>query len=129
MINAMFALVLACTFQASAQRADPPSATVWTSGSVSSARALFAPGTNVKVLGREDEEARERKSGFLPPAERDAVFRKIGIETKISSMDEFDRDMLMLSAREYTVRELRADYPMLSENELSRLKSELRRRK
>jgi hypothetical protein len=104
-----------------------PDAVVWTKGSVDSARALFGPDTNVVVLSREEETRQERKAGYLPPDERDVLFRKVGIETRISNMDEFDKDILMMSAREYTIRELKSDYPMLTEAQLKRLKSEMRK--
>jgi|GEM_PF-7063992 len=106
---------------------EKPGATVWTRGSVESAKALFGPEANVRVLSAETERARERKDGFLPPRERDAVFRKVGIETKIQSMDDFEKDLLMMSAREYTIRELRSDYPMLNETQLKRLQREMKK--
>jgi len=115
-------LFLACLHAAAEEL---PGATVWTSGSVESARALFAPGSNVRILGREEEKRRDQKTGHLPPLERDAVFRKLGLESKVSGMDEFDKDLLIMSAREYTVRELKSDYPMFSEAQLSKLKREV----
>lgn len=106
---------------------EKPDAVVWTAGSVSSARALFGPDTNVTVLSGAQEARHERRAGHLPPAERDTLFRKVGIEMKISNMDEFDKDILMMSAREYNVRELHADYPMLTESQLLHLQREMKK--
>lgn len=100
---------------------------VWTAGSIDSAKAMFGPDTNAVILSRQEEEKNERKAGWLAPRERDALFRKVGIETKISGMDEFDKDMLMMSAREYTIRELKSDYPMLKESQLRRLQREMKK--
>ncbi len=104
-----------------------PTVTVWTAGSIDSAKAMFAPNTNVRVLSAATEKQRELKAGYLPPHERDLLFRKIGIETGVSGMDEFDKDVLMMSAREYTLRELVSDFPMLSEAQLKRLRDEMRK--
>ena len=104
---------------------EAPDAVVWTNGSIPSAQALFGPGANVTVMSSEDNSRAEKRAGYLPPDERDALYRKLGIETKISAMDEFDKDMLMLSSRAYSVRELKVSYPMLSEGQLRRLKTEM----
>lgn len=104
---------------------EAPDAVVWTNGSISSSQALFGPHANVTVMSAVDDARAERRAGYLPPDERDALYRKLGIETKISAMDEFDKDMLMLGARAYSVLELKASYPMLSENQLRRLKTEM----
>ncbi len=100
---------------------------VWTAGSIDSAKALFTPGTNVVIHSREEDEKNERKAGWLAPRARDALFRKIGIETKISGMDELDKDILMMSAREYTIPQLRSEYPMLNESQLKRLQREMKK--
>ena len=109
--------------QAFAQNA--PDAVVWTSGSIDNARALFGPQANVVVMSREDNARAEREAGYLPPPERDSMFRKIGIETRVNGMDEFEKDMLMMGARVYTVRELKSEYPMLSEKQIKKLKAEM----
>lgn len=102
-----------------------PTVTVWTRGYVDSTRRLFKPGLPVRVLGSVESKERDRQTGHLQPRERNALFRKVGIETKVASMDEMDKDMLVMAAREYTVRELKIDFPKLSENQLQRLKEEL----
>lgn len=104
---------------------EAPDAVVWTSGSIRSTQALFGPNANVTVMSAEDDARSERRAGYLPPDERDALYRKLGIETKVSAMDEFEKDMLMLSARAYNVRELKASYPMLNERQLKQLKTEM----
>jgi hypothetical protein len=106
---------------------EAPDAFVWTSGSIEGARALFGPQANVEILSREVEERRERKAGYLPPDQRDVVFRKVGIETKISNMDEFDKDMLMMGAGAYPLSVLKKEYPMLSETQLKRLQAEMKK--
>jgi hypothetical protein len=114
--------------QTQAKKAAPakqPTVTVWTKGHVSSARRLFSPDLPVKVLGREEEKERDRDSGHLQPRERNALFRKVGIETKVAKMDELEKDMLVMSAREYSIRELKSEYPKIPEPQLKRLKEEL----
>lgn len=108
---------------------ERPAVTVWTRGNVKQVRNMFAPGVNVKVLDAQAERERDRDSGYVPPGERNALFRKVGIETKVAKMDELDKDMLVMGAREYSVREMRAQYPMLSEGEIKRLRNELGKRK
>jgi hypothetical protein len=115
--------------QTAPAKAVKPTATVWTRGSVDSARKMFAPGAPVKILGRKEQEERDRDAGFVPPRERNALFRKVGIELKVAKMDEFDKDMLVMSAREYNLRELKSDYPMFTDGQLRRLKEELRKMK
>lgn len=105
--------------------AEQAHVTVWTKGSTRSARALFKPGSGVKVLGAEEEQQRYREGGVLPVEERNALFRKIGVEPQVAQMDDLDKDMLIMAAREYNLRELRSDYPMFSEQQLKRLKSEV----
>ncbi len=122
--RAMFLFLCAGAIDAAAEQ---PTATVWTRGSVDQARRIFSPSLPVKILGAQEEAERDRKSGHLQPRERDALFRKVGIETKVAQMDEMDKDMLVMAAREYSIRELKSDFPMLSENQLRRLKSELGR--
>lgn len=77
----------------------------------------------------EDPQAARRRrfdeDGYLPPLERDALFRKLNLETKLQSMDELDKDMLVMGAKAYTVPELAKQYPMLSLRQLRRLKSEV----
>lgn len=102
-----------------------PTATAWTKGSVSSLRKMFAPGTPVKILGKEEERERDKDAGFVPPRERNAIFRKVGIEAKVAKMDEFDKDMLVMSAQEYNLRSLKADYPAFTETQLRKLKEEV----
>lgn len=104
-----------------------PDVIVWTSGDSDKAREIFSPDVNLVVLSREREVSQQLKSGYLEPHERDALFRKVGIETRLQGMDEFDKDMLMLSAREYTIRELRSDYPMLTEPQLTHLQREMKK--
>lgn len=102
-----------------------PTVTVWTRGYVDSTRRMFKPGLPVRVLGSVESKERDRLTGHLQPRERNALFRKVGIETKVAAMDEMEKDMLVMAAREYTVRELKTDFPKLSVNQLQRLKEEL----
>lgn len=106
-----------------------PTAFAWTRGNVENLRKMFHPNAPVRILAGEEERQRDRESGFVRPGARNALFRKIGIEAKASKMDEFDKDMLVMSAREYNLRELKADYPMFTEKQLRSLKDELRKMK
>jgi hypothetical protein len=119
---------LCCMLSSLHVLAEPkPDVVVWTSGSIDSVKALFSPDVNAVFLSREEEEKNERKAGWLAPVERDALFRKVGIETKVSGMDEFDKDILMMSAREYTISELKSEYPMITESQLKLLKLEMKK--
>lgn len=118
-------MLLLLLFSHFALAGEAPDAVVWTNGSIRSAQSLFSPAANVVVMSAEDNARAERRAGYLPPDERDALYRKLGIETKISAMDELDKDMLMLGARAYSVRELKSSYPMLSEKQLRQLKVEM----
>jgi hypothetical protein len=121
MISRLFLCGLfACISHFSA--AEEVTATVWTRGSVPAARALFAPGSGVKVLGAKEEAERNREAGLLPIEERNAIFRNVGVESQIVQMDEMDRDMLIMAVREYTLRELQTDYPMFTLPQLKKLK-------
>jgi hypothetical protein len=122
-----FAVLIALWSSLAAADQVKPTVTVWTRGSVTQVRRYFASNPRVKVLGRKEQRALDRDAHYLPPRERNALFRKVGIETKVARMDEFDKDMLVMSAREYSVRELRADFPMLSEAQLTKLKAEVGR--
>ncbi len=44
-------------------------------------------------------------------------------------MDELDRDLLIMSAQAYSLNEMKTDFPMLSEDQIKRLKAEIRNRK
>ena len=110
--------------------AEPPAAKpiLWTRGHITSARQIFKPG-QFHVIGYEEAEARRKETGQLSIRERNALFRKVGIESKVAKMDDFDKDVLVLSAREYTLPVLKSDYPMLTESQLKRLKQELGNKK
>lgn len=136
MISLIICLFLSASATAVAQKAKTPAApkssvaqkptvTVWTRGHASSARRMFQPGLPVRVLGSVESRERDRLSGHLRPGERNALFRKVGIEAKVTAMDEMEKDLLVMLAREYTVRELKTEFPKLSENHLKRLKEEL----
>lgn len=119
---AVLTLILAVVYA----HADKPQVTVWTKGSIPAARALFAPNSGVKILGAEEERERNRESGLLTIEQRDSIFRKAGMFEKIDrQMDEFDKDMLAMALRDYTLQELSEDYPMFTKRELASLKTEL----
>lgn len=74
---------------------------------------------------RESRRERWLRDGYLMPSERDALFRKLSIETKLSQLDQMDKDMLVMGARVYTPRELHKQYPMLTLGEVTKLKREV----
>lgn len=79
------------------------------------------------------DKAEERKhfdaDGYLPPLERDALFRKLNLETKLQQLDQMDKDMLVMGAHVYTAAELKKQYPMLSLADLQRLRVAVRKSK
>lgn len=101
---------------------------VWTSGFPSSAAEYFPP-DKYQVLNREVQNEDMAHDGYLPPHRRDALFRKVGIETRIGALDELDKDMLVMGARSYSVAELKKQYPMLTQRQLTALKREIGRLK
>lgn len=103
--------------------------TIWTAGDPDYAKRFVAPGANIQVLSNEYDDERNRRAGYIEGEPRDAIFRKVGIETKISSFDQVDRDMLVVCAWTYNARELLAEYPMLTKTEAQRLIAEVRKHK
>lgn len=115
-------LILISSFQVLAE--EKPVGSIWTSGPPEAAKNIF-PKSKIRVLSAEDKNERFKRSGHMPPWEQEALFRKLGIESKVSKMDPYAKDMLVISARVYTLRELKTEYPHFTENELTRLKKEV----
>lgn len=126
LICALFGLQFGFAF---ADSGEAPRATLWTKGTVRSAENFAKTWPGLRVLAGQTEAAQFKKSGYIPPHERNALFRRLGMEMALIKMDEFDKDVLVMAAREYTVRELKSEYPMLSELQLRRLKDAVRGRK
>jgi hypothetical protein len=49
--------------------------------------------------------------GTLRPAKRDAVFRAAGIDATVSSWSEFDKDMIIVRAKEFSADKFAKSYP------------------
>lgn len=109
---------------ATAVVAEPrPQVTVWTRGHIRSAKAILPK--EYKVLDRKTEAEDLRAAGYLEPAQREALFRKVGIDSKLKKLDELDKDMLVMGVPHYSVAELIVQYPMLNETQIRALKREI----
>jgi hypothetical protein len=97
---------------------------IWTKGFYGSLKARF-PSSQFDYLDPETRRKDLLEQGYLQPSERDALFRKLNLETKLQQMDELDKDMLVMGAKAYSVPELVKQYPMLSGKQLRRLKTEV----
>lgn len=118
-------LLLVIPLSVQAKQSRPPQVTVWSRGNASAVRAFVPPQST--LLDRDAEAKELRESGYLEPRQRDALFRKLGLESPLKKLDEFDKDMLVMSAPHYTVAQLKKQYPMLSEKQLASLKREIRK--
>jgi hypothetical protein len=92
----------------------------------SSIQNVFPP-SEYRYYDKAAEREELLADGYLPPLERDALFRKLNFETKIQQLDQMDKDMLVMGARVYTAAQLKKQYPMLSLPELQRLRVEVRK--
>ncbi len=107
-------------------QADPsPSVqiNVWSGGHIPTLKSVLPP--NYVVLDRKVEQSNSHDAGYLEPSRRDALFRKTGIERRLKMFDDLDKDLLVVAIPHYSVSELKAQYPMLEENEIRALKREL----
>lgn len=117
-----WALLLTISFFSAAEP-EPPRATLWTRGNASAVRSKLSG--QYSVLDRQNEARDLREDGYLEPRQRNALFRKLKIEGALKRLDEFDKDMLVMSAPHYTVAQLKKQYPMLTEKQLGALKREI----
>ena len=102
---------------------EKPKAVIWTKAAPESARKLF-PDSRIRILSDKTEGERDKKSGYFQPDERDAIFRKVGIEDKLLNMDDLDKDMLIMGAKALPKADLLAEYPSLPPTLLEKLKVE-----
>ena len=99
---------------------------IWTSGNYNSVKQVFPP-SQYDFMDMESENRERREQGLLLPQERDALFRKLNLDTKLAQMDDLDKDLLVASVRYYSVSELAKMYPMLTPGQLNRLKAAVER--
>lgn len=109
-----------------ADRLDPKKPTIWMNGPVNSEMQKHFSDKDVNFVTPEIErKVAWERDGYLKPLERDALFRKVDIETKLGKLDQMDKDMLVMGAKVYTPKQLHKQYPMLSLTDLQRLKKEV----
>ena len=99
----------------------------FTTGHARNLAGNLPPGTGLHVITRKDQRRPMSEGGTLPAPERDALFRRLGLEAKVARMDEYEKDSLVLSARSFTLPEMRREYPGFSEKQLSALQKAARR--
>lgn len=117
-----WALLLTISFFSAAE-SEKPSATLWTRGNASAVRTKMSG--KYSVLDRQSEAQYLREDGYLEPRQRNTLFRKLQIEGALKKLDEFDKDMLVMSAPHYNIAQLKKQYPMLTEKQLGALKREI----
>ncbi|MGE3681346.1 MAG: hypothetical protein AB7G93_06440 [Bdellovibrionales bacterium] len=127
MLNALFFIFLQIFLTDArspvrARASENPQITVWAKNPAA-ARAYFPK--NFRVLDAKHRSEEARKKGILPLAERDALFRKLRIESRLKALDDADKDALVMIAPHYTAAELHRQYPMLTVPQLKGLKAEL----
>ncbi|HMN67876.1 MAG TPA: hypothetical protein PKC28_04990 [Bdellovibrionales bacterium] len=101
-----------------------PAATIWSRGLPSDMREVFPDKRIVILDGKMQDEAR-RKSGLLPPKEREAVFNASGVAPLVAKWDVFARDVLVMDARTFPMKTMRRKYPAFSEAQIAKLQAEL----
>jgi len=99
-------------------------ATVW-SRHPSAVRQFFPP-KHYRVLDSKTEAKEMEESGYVMPLRRDAIFQKLKFPT--GGMDEFDKDLLIMSANQETLKQLVKQYPQFSRAQLAELQKEVRRK-
>ena len=124
MIRAFFlALAITASAEPSVKNVKP---LIWTSGHYNSLKGVFSP-KEYDFMDRETKARELHEQGFLRPTERDSIFRKLKLESKLTQLDDLDKDLLVANARYYSVAELRKQYPMLTFQQLRQLKAEVER--
>lgn len=108
---------------ARALHADPE-AVVWAKHP--EAVRKFFPDDKFKMLDAADEAKEFEKTGYLLPHKRDALFHKLNIDTKLTQLDEMDKDMLVMTARFEDQAAVRKHYPMLNDQQAAQLVREVR---
>ena len=99
--------------------ADEPRATVWAKHP--DAVKKFFPADTYRMLDAADEEKQFDEQGYILPQKRDAIFHKVGIEDKLTNLDEMDKDMLVMTARFEDAKSVKKHYPMLTDAQVNAL--------
>ena len=105
-----------------------PAMTVWSAGYYEHLRARLH-GQNVQFMDQRTLAADERAEGYLNPDRRDAVFKKLGLESALKSYDDLDKDMLVMGVRDSSPAELaqmRTKYKTLTLKQLTQLRAAVR---
>ena len=68
--------------------------------------------TEVKAAtGVESEKVAKFRARTLPPAKRDAAFKAAGVDGIVSNWSEYDKDMLIVRAKEFSPDKFAKSYP------------------
>jgi hypothetical protein len=97
---------------------------IWVNGFSDSVRAVFSS-PDYRYADNESYEKDMHRAGHLPPWTRDEIFQKLKIESKMAKWDELGKDMLVIRARQYAAKKLKARYPMFSMAQIKDLKREI----
>lgn len=123
LFNALLLFVIAAP-AARADLGDSDLPVVRTRGDAEYLKARM-PAEQFNVQTPDEERRLLLEQGYIMPRERDALFRKLNLDTKLKKFDEMDKDMLVMDAKAYTLPELIKQYPMLNTTVLKRLKTEV----
>ena len=106
-----------------------PAAVVSSRGFFEHLRATLPKG-QAKFMDQRTLAAEARREGYLPPDQRDAVFRKLKLDRALAKYDEVDKDLLVMFVRDSNTNELlriRKRFTNISMTDLRRLRLELGR--
>lgn len=95
---------------------------IWTRGHYNSALKIDFPPDRYRYDDAANRSRVEEADGYLAPQERENLIARLGIAEKLAALDEMDKDILVMSAREMPVSRLKSIYPMLSQKDLQALK-------
>jgi hypothetical protein len=83
--------------------------------------SMQQPGVRIRSLASLNRD----HSDLLPPQERNAVLARCGFTDQMQHMDEVDRDVLMIRAKNDPLLTLQKKYPELNAASLEKLHKEL----
>lgn len=95
---------------------------VWTNGYYDGDIKRVFPADQYRYADRARFDQESRAWGYLMPSQRDAILKKLKLEAKLKTYDQLDKDMLVMDARFYSLKDLRKFHPKLPARDLAALK-------
>jgi hypothetical protein len=110
-------LLVQSGFSDDAQPKGAPQVQVQSMDPAFDAQAMKEPGVQVHAYG----EAPDAQRALPSPREEDRIFSNAGLSQALHSLDQVDRDILFLRARDLKTERLQTLYPKLSAKKLKQL--------